>query len=195
MSEALLVIDMQVDYSGSGCEPVAGVVESLVAAARRAGVPVIWVRTEHSAATDTAVWLSRRSGAERVCRPGTPGIEYYHVRPEPGEPVVTKHRYSAFIGTDLEIRLRAMGVTALTCCGLRTNVCVESTVRDAFQRDIATVVVADGCKSADVSLHEAALRNIRAHFGRVISSGEVLARWSAPAMAKREGSSAPRASA
>jgi ureidoacrylate peracid hydrolase len=193
MREALIVIDMQVDFCGSDCEPVAEVVERLVAAARRGGVPVIWVRTEHSAATDTAVWLSRRSGAERVCRPGTPGIEFYRVSPQPGESVITKHRYSAFIGTDLEIRLRAMGVTELTCCGLRTNVCVESTARDAFQRDIATVVVADGCKSADNSLHEAALRNIRAHFGQVLSSGEVLARWSAPTMARQAGPSAPRA--
>ncbi len=185
MSEALIVIDTQVDFCGSGCEPVAEVIARLAAAARRAGVPVIWVRTEHSEATDTAVWLSRRPGAERVCRLGTPGVEFYRLRPEPGDQVITKHRYSAFIGTDLEIRLRAMGVAELVCCGVRTNVCVESTVRDAFQRDIATVVVADACTSADRGLHEAALRNIQAHFGRVLSSGEVLARWGAPSAATK----------
>jgi ureidoacrylate peracid hydrolase len=193
MSEALIVIDVQVDFCGPDCEPVAEVIERLIAAARRAGVPVIWVRTEHSEATDTAVWLSRRAGAERVCRPGTPGIEFFRVRPQPGEPVITKHRYSAFIGTDLEIRLRAMGVTELICCGVRTNVCVESTVRDAFQRDIATAVVADGCQSAAHTFHEAALRNIQTYFGRVLSSGEVLARWSAPTMAGQAVPSGTRA--
>ncbi len=185
MSEALIVIDMQVDFCASGCEPVATVIMDLAAAARRAGVPVIWVRTEHSDATDTAVWLSRRQGgARRVCRPGTPGIEFYRVRPEPGEPVVTKHRYSAFIGTDLETRLRAMGVTQLICCGVNTNVCVESAVRDAFQRDIATVTVADACTSSDPGAHEAALRNIQGHSGRVLTSSEVLVHWGASAVAK-----------
>lgn len=184
MSEALIVVDVQVDFCASGCEAVAEVITSLAEAARRARVPVIWVRTEHSDATDTPVWLSRRPGAERICRPGTPGIEFYRVRPEPGEPVITKHRYSAFIGTNLEILLRAMGVTQLVCCGVRTNVCVESTVRDAFQRDIAAVVVADACTSSDPGVHEAALRNIQAHFGRVLLSSEVLTRWGAVAAAK-----------
>ncbi len=185
MSDALIVIDMQVDFCASGCEPVAKVIMDLAAAGRRTGVPVIWVRTEHSEATDTAVWLSRRQGgARRNCRPGTPGIEFYGVRPEPGEPVITKHRYSAFIGTDLETRVRAMGVTQLICCGVHTNVCVESTVRDAFQRDIAAVAVADACRAADPAAHEAALRNIKAHFGRVLTSDEVMALWGASTVAK-----------
>jgi nicotinamidase-related amidase len=191
MSEALIIIDMQVDFCRSECEPVAEVIGRLAAAARQAGVPVIWVRTEHSEKTDTATWLSRHPNAERICRPGTPGVEFYRVRPEPGEPVVTKHRYSAFIGTDLEIRLRAMGVTGLVCCGVRTNVCVESTVRDAFQRDIATVMVADACAAGDPDVHEAALRNVRRHFGRVLSSDEVLARWRAQTDARQV--SRPRA--
>lgn len=188
MSQALLVIDMQVDFCRAGCEPVAEVITRLAAAARGAKVPVIWVRTEHSALTDTPVWLSRKAGAERICRPGTPGVEFFRVRPEADEPVITKHRYSAFVGTDLEIRLRAMGVTELICCGVVTNVCVDSTVRDAFQRDIATVAVADGCTGPDRGLHDAALRNLQGSFGRVLESEEVLARWGAPATAKRPGS-------
>lgn len=186
MGDALLVVDMQNDFcdpacrSGAldGCEPVAENVGSLAAAARAAGVPVIWIRTVHSEDSDTPVWLARHPGSERVCRPGTPGVEFYRVKPAAGEAVVTKHRYSAFIGTDLEGRLRALGVERVACCGVLTNVCVESTARDAFQRDFAVTLVEDACRARTPEIHAATLANVRTHFGEVATVGEVLRRWS-----------------
>ncbi len=63
--------------------------------------------------------------------------------PEPGDRVVDKTRYSAFYDTDLEQQLRDLKTEALIVCGVTTNVCVESTVRDAFFRDIRVIVPSD----------------------------------------------------
>lgn len=185
MADCLLVIDMQNDFCDpqlrpgalDGCGPVAERIDALAGAARAAGVPVVWVRTHHSEATDTPVWLSRHAGSEQICRPGTPGAEFYGVHPRDGEPVVTKHRYNAFLRTDLEERLRALGVDHVVCCGVLTNVCVESTAREAFQRDFDVTLVDDACQARSAEIHAATLANIARHFGRVATVADILARW------------------
>lgn len=183
--EALLIIDVQRDFcdpalterAPAGSEGLADRIEKLAAAARRAGRPVIWIRTQHDQATDTPRWLARRPGAGSVCRPGTPGIGFYRTGPQRGDTVLTKHRYSAFYQTELEDELARLGAGTIACCGVMTNVCVDCTVRDAMQRDLLVTVVKDACLSSEPRLHEAALETMERNFAQLTTCAELAERW------------------
>lgn len=83
-------------------------------------------------------------------QPDTPAIEIKSVVcPRDGEPVLQKHAHSAFIGTDLEERLRSAGITTLVLTGFMTNHCVETTARMAGDLGFTTYVVSDGTATYD----------------------------------------------
>ena len=95
--------------------------------------------------------------------------------PVPGEPVVDKLGYGAFFGTDLDARLRALGVRSLVVTGTVTQICVEETAREAFHHGYATTVVEDAVSSFAPDLHAATLRNLAMKFGWVSGADEVIA--------------------
>ena len=97
------------------------------------------------------------------------GAEFYRVEPEAGEPVVVEHRYSAFVDTGLELILRSRGIRSVVLIGVATNVCVESTARDAYRRDYC-VTLADDCSATYDAKHAATLHNLDDHFGVVAAS-------------------------
>jgi len=96
------------------------------------------------------------------------------LRPLEGDHLIDKNRYDAFLYTDLEVVLRAMGISRLVVSGVVTSVCVESTVRSGQQRDFEMFVAAD-CTSAGVEAHEPALAAMAAVFAQVGPWREVLA--------------------
>ncbi len=189
---AVLVVDVQNDFCHErgamgrlGFDM--GAIQSSVRAlagfldeARRVGVPVIFIATHHWEWTNSQAWLTRgpRSGGE-ICPAGSWGAEFYQVAPAAGEPVVVKHRYSGFVGTDLEVILRAMERRSVLTTGVSTNVCVESTARDAYMRDYHIVMVDDCCGALANAEHEATLHNVRGYFGRVLNSHEITRHWRA----------------
>jgi len=188
---ALVVVDVQNDYcddhgafgrNGAELGPVQAAAERivhLVEVARRAGVPVVWVKTHHDKWTNSPMWLTRRSskGLE-LCVPDSWGADFYRVKPAAGEVVVVKHRYSAFVGSRLEIVLRALARPTLIFSGVTTNVCVESTLRDAFMRDYDTVLVEDCAAAFTKPEHDGAVYNVRTYFGRVVDSATLEGQWS-----------------
>jgi len=196
---ALIVIDMQNDFCDSngalaraGADPgliqaMAPRLSRLLAAARKIALPVVHVRTEHSPWTDSASWIGRHHGQRRtVCFPGSWGADYFPgFAPEeagersPGrhELVVTKHRYSGFVGTELDLVLRSQNIRTVILTGEATNVCVESTARDAFMRDYWVVFVSDCTASTVQEAHDATLFTMGRHFATIASSGDVLAAW------------------
>ena len=95
--------------------------------------------------------------------------------PAPGEPIVDKLGYGAFHGTDLDARLRALGVRSLVVTGTVTQICVEETAREAFHHGYATTIVADAVSSFAPDLHAATLRNFAMKFGWVSDADEVIA--------------------
>ena len=99
-----------------------------------------------------------------VCREGTWGAEFHRCLPAAGDVVVQKHRYSAFHGTELQHVLHALGRTTVALTGTSTNVCVESTARDACMLDYEVVVVDDATCADTEAEHAAALFNIRRLF-------------------------------
>jgi ureidoacrylate peracid hydrolase len=187
---ALLVVDMQNDFAhedgglarnGGDVGPTQAIVPALnrlIGEARAAGTPVIFIRAAHSKWTNSPAGLEKRLGRRHpICVEGTWGCEFYGVAPEEGECVVTKHRYSAFINTDLDLILRAQGIETIIMTGTATNVCVESTARDGFMLDYYVVFLAECTATGDPELHESTLKNIGRAFGTVCASTDVIGEW------------------
>jgi ureidoacrylate peracid hydrolase len=96
------------------------------------------------------------------------------LRPEPADIVVDKNRYSGFANTELDAVLRTHNIKYLVFLGIATNVCVESTLRDAYFNDYFPILVSDGCGNAGTdSTQEATLWNVATVFGWVTTSGEL----------------------
>ena len=107
-------------------------------------------------------------------------IRRYDAR-QPGshEFVVTKHRYSGFVGTELDLVLRSNDIRTVVMTGEATNVCVESTARDAFMRDYRVAFVSDCTASTVQAAHDATLFTMDRHFGTVLSGEDVIGAWDA----------------
>jgi ureidoacrylate peracid hydrolase len=101
------------------------------------------------------------------------------VQPLPGEPIVTKHRFSAFHNSDLETVLRAGSIRTVVLAGVASNVCVETTAREAFVRDYYVVFLSDGTATYSRPAHEATLRVIDQFFGQVATIDDVVDCWHA----------------
>lgn len=193
---AVLVVDVQNDYCaaegalGKGGVPTGACLEMIprlarfLDAARDSATSVIFVQTVHEDATDSQAWSGRGGGRSRgVCRKGTWGGEFTVVSPRAGEPVVVKHRYSAFINTRLESVLRTLRAQTLIMTGVSTNVCVESTARHGFMLDYDVVFLSDCTAAYTQAEHDMALQNIAQHFGTVATSEQVADAWRARSLA------------
>jgi nicotinamidase-related amidase len=180
---ALVIVDMQngfcdadghraaigLDHASAAAAiaPIARVLE----ASRAAALPVFHtryaLRPDYS---DAGLLLDKWPGirAVRGLIDGTRATDIVAaLAPAAGERVVTKTRQSAFHGTALEAELRELGVDTLIVCGTTTNMCVGSTVRDAFARDLRAVVPADGTAAPTAEMHERGLADIAYGYGTV----------------------------
>jgi ureidoacrylate peracid hydrolase len=201
---ALVIIDVQNDYCHengalnrfgrkvSDIRQMVPRLKEVVEKARQIQVPVVHVRMANNEFTKSDAYLehrSRRSGGNRqVCQEGSWGAEFYEIEPRPGEPVVTKNRYSAFVNTNFETILRAQGVKTVILAGVTTDVCVESTARDAFMRDYHVLFLSDCTGVDDPAVQQATLERIDRYFGHVVSSGDVVKAWDRRPKGKLEAS-------
>lgn len=97
------------------------------------------------------------------------------IGPQPGDLRITKHQWGAFYGTELDLQLRRRGVQTIVLGGIATNMGVESTARDAYERGYHLVLVEDAMTSISAEAHEFAVKNIFPRIGNVRSTDEVLA--------------------
>jgi len=202
---AVLIIDMQNDYvhregaslqyfrvsddgreiatddEPSAAEQIVPCIVRVVTEARLVGVPVIWVRTVNDEITASPKAVQQ--GKRFVWADDDWGIAYFAgLEPEPGEPIITKHRHSAFYGTNLDIVLGRLGVKTVIITGVSTPYCVEGTARDAFARDYSVITLADGTASKVHTEHEAALSRLGRVFGQVYTAPEVISVWHSSAI-------------
>ncbi len=196
---ALLVVDMQnafVDPRGAlGVATAAGIVPAinrLAEGLREPGCTVVWVRT-----TFSPIGRGRWNGYFDRIAPGDGGealrANFYAgstghafwpgLRRQATDLVVDKDRFSAFVegASTLETMLRARGVDTLVIAGTLTNVCCESTMRDAMMRDFQCVLVGDACAARSDAEHLASLENAARFFGDVMTADDVLSRTGASA--------------
>jgi len=179
---ALLLIDMQRDFienveANGESGPVQAIVPSLrglLQAARGAGLTIAHTREGHvpdlSDLHDVKRERSRDAGAEigaeggmgRYLVRGELGHDFIDaLRPEPGEWIIDKPGFGAFYATDLDLRLRARGITHLIIGGVTTQCCVQSTLREAVDRGYRCLTLADGCATFDTALHDATMAIIQ----------------------------------
>lgn len=141
---------------------------------RRSGRTPIFVRTLHGEASTSPRWERKYENRPTPCLPGTTGAEFMpQIDVRESDTVVTKHRYSGFHGTNLDLILRSNEVSEVLIGGVAANICVESTARAAFDHDYDVTVLRDCVGSTEPELKEASLRNIDAHFGDVRDSDEI----------------------
>ena len=156
---ALLVVDMENDFVAPGApfETPAGrtmlpQLTRALAFCRAHGIAVIFTTHAHRRdGSDMGLYAhDPRIAAGAALADGSHGVAIYpEVAPRADEIVISKHRYSAFYGTDLDIILRGRGATTVVIAGVTTENCCHATARDAFYRDYQVVVLADATGTFD----------------------------------------------
>jgi ureidoacrylate peracid hydrolase len=206
---AVIVVDMQNDFGSkggmfdragidiSGIQKVIGPTAKVLAAARRAGVKIIYLkmgfrpdlsdlgspdspnRVRHLGVFKVGETIRAPDGREsRILIRDTWNTDIVpELKPQAADVVLYKHRFSGFYQTDLDARLKQLGIKYIVVTGCTTSVCVESTIRDAMFRDYLCVLLSD-CTSEPIgeglarSNHEASLLTIQVSLGWVSSSDD-----------------------
>ncbi len=200
---AVIVVDMQNAYASkcgyldilgvdlSGIKPVIDAVNLVLKFSREAGMQIVflqngWNANLHEAGTPASPhW--HKSNAMRLMREnpelegkltikGTWDYDFIDdIKPQPQDYVVQKPRYSGFWGTNLDMLLRGRGIRNLIFTGVATNVCVESTLRDAFFLEYFSLIIADATLQVGAqSVQEATLFNIEKFFGWVSTTKDYI---------------------
>ena len=194
-STALIIVDVQNDFASpqgvcgkvgddvSAVPAMVGRLVRLIESARNAGVLIIYLRTIYDQpvlSPALAEQYERRRYPNSICLSGTRGAAFVDgiaPREAPNEIIVTKHRYSAFWGSSIDLVLRSNGIRTLVLTGIATEVCVESTARDAFFQDYQVVLVDDCMSSFSPERHAATLTVVGRSFGVVASSEQIRDIW------------------
>jgi ureidoacrylate peracid hydrolase len=176
---ALLVIDMQKffldpaspTFTCGGLAILPGLIQ-LINAFRKAKRPIIYTcHVHHPDNLDSGILGWWWKG---MCIEGSPESKVHDsIAPLPGEKIVLKHRYSAFFNTDLETILRCLKIEDLVISGIMTNMCCESTARDAYYRDYRVFLPADGTGSINEEMHLASLLNLAFGFAFVTTANQI----------------------
>jgi ureidoacrylate peracid hydrolase len=177
---ALLVVDLVNDYVDPAgampavdCAPIIDANRRLAEAARHAGAALVWVAPGHLDATDG---LFRKRIVHAL--QGSWGAELHPgLGIVAGERVLRKRRYSAFFQTDLDLWLRERDIARVVVTGVALNICVRSTVHDAFFLGYQVWVPRDACRATGEREEASTLYDIQTHFGEVKTIDEVIAAW------------------
>ena len=191
---ALMVIDMQNAFISSDgsigqtgadmslCQATVPQVKKLIEAARANGILDIWTIQEHYPDDITRKTHRIPPHTSKHCKVApalvrTKDCEIIdELKPyiKPDTELVVKHRFSGFLDTRLETLLRMKGINFLIISGVSTPLCVETTTRDAYQRDLDVIVAGDAVATTSKELHENSLKVIETYFGRVLSTDDIV---------------------
>ncbi len=199
----VVVVDMQNAFASkggmfdlvgqdiSGAKSVIANNKQIITAARKAGIKVIYLLMSYtpdlsnSGGPGSPNWYKEFGLAMMNKKPEYKGkflIEgtwdeavVDELKPEPGDIVIRKMRYSGFRGTSLDVVLKTYNVKYLILTGIATNVCVESTLRDGYFLDYWPILVADATNNAGPPItQQATLWNVEALFGWVTSTKDMV---------------------
>jgi ureidoacrylate peracid hydrolase len=200
---AIVVVDMQNAFASKGgmldiaglditdASRVVRVIRSVIDAARKNGIAVVYLRMAYKPDLSDSggpnspnfhkelamtLMCSRPELKAKVLTEGTWDAEIVDdLAPQPGDLIITKTRYSGFVGTPLDSQLRMRGIHYLFFAGIATNVCVESTLRDAYFHDYWPILLRDATMPAGPPpAHEATVFNVESFFGWTTSSQDLI---------------------
>ena len=188
---AFVVIDMQNAFVAEGgvievpaSREIIPVINRMAAECRHVGVPVIWIRSHHPKGGsdwrhffDHFVRPERREAAAAALSDDAPSSRFHpdmDIRDE--DYIVFKNRYSCLIpgSSSLERLLRSLGCDTLLLAGTKTNICVESTARDAMMLDFRVVVLSDATAALTDEEHQASLNVLIQEFADILVTAEVV---------------------
>ena len=176
---AVLVIDMLNDFLVEGGKMVlpggdhiVPYQKGVIRAARKAKIPIIYINDCHRPGLKEDREFLKRG---EHCIEGTWGAEIIAaLKPDPTDLIVVKRRFSGFFETDLDLTLKDLGVSTLIVMGVVTNICVRSTIHDAFFRGYTVIVPQDCVEATGPREQESSLYDIETHFGEVTHSSQIL---------------------
>lgn len=178
---ALLIIDMQNDFvlegkplRVTGARDVIPKSQAVLAAFRQRGLPVFHVVRVHRAdGSDVEITRQELFRRSPFAVEGTPGAAVIdELSPRKGEYLLRKTRMSAFIGTELDLMLRTLGVTTLFVCGIQTPNCIRTTVFDAIAYNYPVVLIDDATGASLDEVHRANVRDMQNIGVRVVQVSE-----------------------
>jgi nicotinamidase-related amidase len=176
---ALVLIDLQKGIAGAmrapySADAVVAKAKTLAAQFRAAGAPVCLVHVAwNTAYSDAPKGLS--DAAMALPEGGLPESwsEFVEGLAQPNDIIVQKRNWGAFYGTDLDLQLRRRGIKTIILAGIATNFGVESTARDAWERNYNVVIVEDACTTNSAELHRLAIEFIFPRISRVVQSDQI----------------------
>ncbi|MCX5877792.1 MAG: cysteine hydrolase [Deltaproteobacteria bacterium] len=178
-STAILVVDMLNDFLKPGGKMVlegGGILippmRRLLNRARKVGIPAVYVNDCHRPGLKEDREFKKRS---EHCIEGTWGAQVIEeLKPKKKDFVVLKHRFSGFYDTDLDLTLKDLCIDTVIVMGVVTNICVRSTIHDAFFRGYTVLVPRDCVMATGEREQESSLYDIETHFGDVTSSDKLI---------------------
>jgi len=179
---ALLIIDMQNDFvleakplKVAGASAVIPKIQSVLAEFRKRNLPVFHiVRLHRPDGSDVELIRQDLFRKQPFAVAGTHGAAVIdELAPQAGEYVLTKTRMSAFIGTELDLMLRTLGVTMLMVCGIQTPNCIRTTVFDGIAYNYPVVLVGDATGAASGEVHLANIRDMQNIGVKIVKSVDV----------------------
>lgn len=186
---ALLVVDIQREYCtdegvlaklGFDITPIKEMIPRLadfIDRCRKVLPTIIFFKTKvlPELRTKTLIEHYTRVGLQRQYKPEL--VDFWKIHPSNTDIVIEKHRYSGFAETNIQSILRAKDIKAVIIVGVATNVCVESTARDAFSKDYQVIIVSDMTEGTTPAAKNASLKTLGDFFGEVINSKDLFLAW------------------
>jgi len=179
---ALLIIDMQNDFvlegkplRVAGAQAAIPKMQSVLAEFRKRSLPVFHILRVHRAdGSDVEIIRQERFRQQPFAVAGTPGAAVINeLKPRTGEYVVEKIRMSAFIGTELDLMLRTLGVSTLFVCGIQTPNCIRTTVFDGIAYNYPVVLIDDATAASSEDVHQANVRDMQNIGVRIVKAAEI----------------------
>ncbi|AGB01308.1 cysteine hydrolase family protein [Methanoregula formicica] len=179
---ALLIIDMQNDfvcedspYRVAGATAVVPKIQAVLAEFRKRNLPVFHIlRIHRPDGSDVEIIRQEKFKKVPFAVAGTHGAAIIdELVPREGEYILTKTRMSAFIGTELDLILRTLGITSVVVTGIQTPNCIRTTVFDAIAYNYPAIIVDDAVGAATEEIHRANLRDMENIGVRVVKSTDI----------------------
>ncbi len=178
-STAVLVVDMLNDFLKPGGKMVLDgshvlfkPIRKLLQKARSVKIPVIYLNDSHRPGLKEDREFKKRA---EHCIEGTWGAQVVdELKPRDGDIIVPKRRFSGFFETDLDLTLKDLQIDTVIVMGVVTNICVRSTIHDAFFRGYKVIVPKDCVMATGEREQESSLYDIETHFGDVTTSEKVV---------------------
>jgi nicotinamidase-related amidase len=170
MKTALLIIDIQNDYFPGGKMELVGSIQAASATAR-----LLAAFRKQSWSVYHVQHISLQPGATFFL-PDTSGSEIHEaVRPLPAEPVITKHFPNSFRDTDLLRQLKADNIGSLLICGMMSHMCVDTSVRAAFDLGFSCILTHDACATRELAFNGITVPAAQVHASYMAALGAVFA--------------------